>query len=88
MEKVQDCRIHDLGKERGGLVSFSLKGKDPLKVKEELSKKKVNVSVSYKTSTFWDMEERGLGDILRASVHYYNTEEEVLSFANILKGLP
>ncbi len=88
LEKVQDCQVHDIGKEKGGLVSFSLKGKDPLKVKEELSKKKVNVSVSYKTSTFWDMEERGLGDILRASVHYYNTEEEVLSFVHILKGLP
>ena len=88
LEKVEDCLVHDIGKEKGGIVSFSLKGKNPIKVKEELSKRKVNTSVSYKTSTFWDMEERGLGDILRASVHYYNTEEEILSFINILKCLP
>ena len=64
LKEVAHCQVHDLGKEKGGIVSFSLKEKDPIKVKEELSKRKVNISVSYKTSTFWDMEERGLGDIL------------------------
>ena len=88
LEKIDNCQVHDIGKEKGGIVSFSLKGKDPIKVKEELSKRKVNVSVSYKTSTFWDMEERGIGDMLRASIHYYNTKEEILSFIKILKGLP
>ncbi len=88
LKRVEGAKVHDLGKEKGGIVSFSLEGKDPLRVKKELSQRKMNVSVSYKTSTFWDMEERGLGDVLRASVHYYNTEEEVLSFIDLLKGLP
>ena len=88
LQQVKGIEVHDLGKEKGGIVSFDLKDKDSLKVKKELSQRKVNVSVSYKTSTFFDMEERGLGDILRASVHYYNTEKEVLSFVEILKGLP
>ena len=88
LEKIEGCQVHDIGKEKGGIVSFSLRGKDPTKIKGELSKKNINVSISYKTSTFWDMEERGLGDILRASVHYYNTKEEILTFVGFLKGLP
>jgi selenocysteine lyase/cysteine desulfurase len=88
LKKVEGLEVHDIGKEKGGIVSFSLIGKDPKGVKKQLSQRKVNVSVSYKTSTFWDMEERGLGDVLRASVHYYNTENEILSFVEILKGLP
>lgn len=40
----------------------------------------VNVSVSRRPSTLLDFEERSLTHVLRASPHYYNTEEQVLDF--------
>jgi cysteine desulfurase / selenocysteine lyase len=36
----------------------------------------INTSVSRQDYARFDLESRGLGDIVRASVHYYNTEDE------------
>ena len=40
--------------------------------------KKINVSISLKTSTRLDFEKHGLPDgVVRASVHYYNSEDDI-----------
>lgn len=69
--------VHDLGKEKCGIVSFSVDGHNPYAVKELLSEKNINVSVSRRSSTLLDMTQRNLQNIVRASVHYYNSEEEI-----------
>lgn len=79
--------LHDLGQHQCGIVSFSIEGKDPMDIKKQLSEKKINISVSSKAYTLLDMESRHLDYILRASVHYYNTEEEVGRFIQALKDL-
>lgn len=45
----------------------------------------VNVSVSSITSTRLDFEERNLEHVVRASVHYYNTETELEDFVETLQ---
>lgn len=62
-------------------------GKAPEDVKQALAKKSINVSVSPANSTWLDFSQRGLDNVVRASVHYYNTEEEVHRFIAALKGL-
>ena len=47
----------------------------------------INVSVSPAQSTLLDFSARGLDNVVRASVHYYNTEEEVHRFIAALKSL-
>jgi len=39
------------------------------------------------SSTLLDMQEREITSIVRASVHYYNTEEEVKRFAEAVARL-
>jgi len=62
-------------------VSFLLEGEDPEQTKMRLGKRRINVSVSPRRWTFLDMEARKLRSLVRASVHYYNTEEEVTRFS-------
>jgi cysteine desulfurase/selenocysteine lyase len=69
--------VRDLGAERCGIVTFTVTGQTPTEVKANLAAHAVNVSVSSRSSTLLDMDARGLTDVVRASVHYYNTEEEV-----------
>lgn len=80
-------RVHDLGRERGGIVTFTLEGIAPETVKAYLAAKQINVTVSTVASTRFDMEARGLEKIVRASVHYYNTEEEIDAFIDALAEL-
>lgn len=69
--------VRDEGLVRCGLVTFTLDGISPQAVKAFLSTRNINVHVSGKGSTLLDMTKRGLASVVRASVHYYNTEEEI-----------
>ena len=39
------------------------------------------------TSTRFDMEARGLREVVRASVHYYNSDEEIARFCAAVAAL-
>lgn len=69
--------VHDQGQVQGGIVSFTIAGREPSEIQRVLKEQQINVSVSRVSSTRLDMEARGLEQLVRASVHYYNTEPEI-----------
>ena len=77
LSALPNVTIHDIGLEKGGMVTFSHSEFSAQEIKERLSKQSINVSTSSITSTRYDMERRNLNTIVRASFHYYNTEEEL-----------
>jgi cysteine desulfurase/selenocysteine lyase len=77
LAEVPGVRVRDLGQERCGIVTFSVDGVDAQQVKGALTRERINVTVSEPSSTLLDARERALPDLVRASVHYYNTEEEL-----------
>jgi selenocysteine lyase/cysteine desulfurase len=79
--------VRDLGVERCGIVTFTVAGRDAATVRAGLAAHRINVSTSTAFGTRLDMEARGLADLVRASVHYYNTEAEVDRFADVLAAL-
>lgn len=79
--------VRDLGVERCGIVSFTVAGLDPAAIKQVLAAERINVTVSSRGSTRIDMEQRGLTDMVRASVHYYNTEGEVDRMCEVLRRI-
>ncbi len=87
---VPGVSVHDKGAVKGGIVTFSLVGWTAAQIKAELLRRRINVSTALVSSARIDMEERGLDEVVRASVHYYNTEDEidrlVASIAELARG--
>ncbi|MBN1938618.1 MAG: aminotransferase class V-fold PLP-dependent enzyme, partial [Candidatus Aminicenantes bacterium] len=79
--------VHDLGIKKCGIVSFTIEGREPEEIKRLLGEQRMNVSVSGVESTRLDMERRGLGSVVRASVHYYNTAGEIERFSAAVSRL-
>jgi cysteine desulfurase / selenocysteine lyase len=84
---IGGVQVRDLGVEKSGIVTFTVEGKDVEAIKRSLSAKDINVTTSYRASTLLDMEARGLSAMIRASVHYYNSEEEVDRFCDEIRSL-
>jgi selenocysteine lyase/cysteine desulfurase len=69
--------VHDRGQRLCGIVTFTVEGHDPQRIADELRAQRINVSVSLADYARWDLEPRGLDAVVRASVHYYNTDDEL-----------
>lgn len=87
LSALDGVQVRDLGRQRCGLVSFSFQGADPEELQRDLNGLGANVDVSYASSTLIDMSARRLPTLMRASVHYYNTADEVEAFCTMLDTL-
>jgi cysteine desulfurase / selenocysteine lyase len=70
-------QVHDQGNRRCGIVTFTVEGVQAQRVQQQASANRVNVSVSLVDHARLDLPARGLPDLVRASVHYYNSEDEI-----------
>lgn len=86
LSRIPGVTVRDLGAEQCAIVSFTMVGKKPAEVRDQLRAQRINVSVSPREYTLLDMDARGFSALIRASVHYYNTEEEVERFVRVLGG--
>lgn len=77
---INGVTVHDLGAVQCGIVTFTVAGQTAEGVRRMLRQQGINVSVSTVYSTRFDMTARGLNSVVRASVHYYNSEAEVERF--------
>jgi selenocysteine lyase/cysteine desulfurase len=85
---VEGVTVRDLGAVRCGIVTFTVDGFGAEELKDRLARERINVTVSPRSSTLLDSEERGLPDLIRASVHYYNTDEELDRLVGVTAGQP
>lgn len=79
--------IHDLGEVKGGIVTFDVAGQPAPDIVEALRADRINTVVSRITSTRYDMEARGLAELVRASVHYLTTDEEIDALCGAVERL-
>lgn len=71
------AHVRDVGVKKCGIVTFSVEGTPAADIKARLAEAGINTSVSSRTSAQFDFTARELPDLVRASVHYYNTEDEI-----------
>jgi selenocysteine lyase/cysteine desulfurase len=74
---VPGVTLHDRGVEQCGIVTFTVDGVDVYELAASLRADGINISVSTIDFARYDFEARGLTAVDRASVHYYNTEDEL-----------
>ena len=85
LAEIPGVSVHDIGKRKCGLVTFSVAGVEATAVKTRLRENKIQVSVSSPASTLIDASKRELPDLVRSSVHYYNEESELDALVNCIK---
>lgn len=81
---LPEVTVQDRGKRRCAIVTFTKDGEEAEPLAQRLRAAGVNVSVSRAASARLDLGGRSLEAIVRASVHYYNTEEEVDRFCRLV----
>lgn len=70
-----------------GIVGFTVDGHAPFAIRDVLREMNINIWVSQANTATVDMSARELDSCLRASVHYYNTDEEIERFSSTLLEL-
>ncbi len=79
--------VRDRGITQCGIVTFTIEDKDPDEIKRLLAAEKINVSVAMRSGTLLDMDARKLESMVRASVHYYNSEDEIDRFCRKIEEM-
>jgi selenocysteine lyase/cysteine desulfurase len=85
LDEIPGVYVQDIGAERCGIVTFTA-GLGAKEMQQALAARAMNVTVSTVASTRFDMEARGLAEVVRASVHYYNDESEVERFCAAVRA--
>jgi len=86
--RVPGVVLRDLGREHCGIVTFTVDGVDPFSLAARLRQRQVNIGVSTVDFARYDLGARGLDAVARASVHYYNTDDELDRFMTELESAP
>ena len=79
--------VRDLGQERGAIVTYTVDDADHNSIVNKLGSRRINCSVSILPHSRLDMERRGIEDLIRAPVHYFNIEDEVDRYVRELSSI-
>ena len=87
LSEIDGITVHDTGRVMSGIVTFSIAGKSAAETSKLLSESGVNVSFAFTANSRLYMEKKGLEEVVRASVHYFNTEDELALAFNVLSEI-
>ena len=87
LQTIDGLTIADEGEVQCGLVTWWIEGISAEKIKSELAKQNINVTVSSGSGTYVSFQQRGLTELIRTSVHYFNTVEEIDFVIDLLKTI-
>jgi len=87
LRAIPGATVRDLGANPSAIVSFTLDGIAAEDVVAKAAAANITIGASDPASTRIDAERRALPVLVRASPHYYNTEEEVDRLIALCKGL-
>ena len=84
---IPGVTVRDRGEVQGGIVTFTVDGVVCRDVSAALRRERINTSSPRVATARIDMEDRGLEGLVRASVHYFNTDEELDALTSVVARL-
>ena len=87
LSEIPGVSVHDTGRRQCGIVTFSVTDRPAGEVVASLEALGANTHVAGLQDSRLDFEHRGLPDLVRASVHYYNTEDEIDRFGELVRAI-
>ncbi|MGQ0832741.1 MAG: aminotransferase class V-fold PLP-dependent enzyme [Microthrixaceae bacterium] len=87
LEAMPRVSVQDRGAELCAIVTFTVEGVTPAEVVAHLRAAGATLSVAVSTSAQLDLPRRGLDAVVRASVHYLTTDDELDRFSRILRTI-
>jgi selenocysteine lyase/cysteine desulfurase len=85
--EIPGIEVADIGQNKCAIVTFRSRSMEADALKLALRREGINVSVSSSTSQRLDLPERGITTLVRASPHYYNSEDEIARFCAAVSRL-
>ena len=83
---LPNLTLRDQGERRCAIVTFTVEGEPAPQVARRLAASRINVTHSTPFSARLDFERRRLAGVVRASIHYYNTEDEIDRFCRAVRN--
>ena len=77
LSAIPGVRLLDQGRNKCGIVTFDVEGKPAAQVISDLHAAGFNLSGPGKLNAQLDLEPRSIEQVVRAGVHYFNSEEEI-----------
>lgn len=87
LTSIKGITVRDQGRNKSGIVTFSFDGMDAGEAVTLLRRQHINTSAARVEHARLDLEARNLTTLMRASVHYYNTDTEVDRFCDAIQTL-
>jgi selenocysteine lyase/cysteine desulfurase len=87
LSNLPGIEVLDLGRIQSGIVTFRNDRVKAEKIKYLLASEEINTSMAIASGTLLDMNDRNIDTAVRASVHYYNSEEEIDQFIEVMSQI-
>ena len=87
LSDIEGVAVRDKGKEKCGIVTFSLDGVDAGDFQQQMRQKNIKCGMSKRSIAVIDLDDWGVDSIIRTPVHYFNTENEINFFVQQVRYL-
>jgi cysteine desulfurase / selenocysteine lyase len=87
LRSIDAMTVHDKGQRQCAIVTCSHDTVSSVELQRGLRAQAINTSVSLPTSTRLDFEQRQLPELLRLSLHYFNTIDEIDHVVGTVRSL-
>lgn len=84
LSHINGVHIHAISKNQCAITTFHIEGFEAADTVQKLRYHGINTSLSEPSSTLLDATKNKLPNLIRASVHYYNDENEIDQFVEVL----